>query len=487
MAGHGIGTFLFFDDWMIDDCHDIERCYGRPKVQDPVIMGGEFGQPCTIERPGDQWPTEWRMWHVGRLDPDKITEPGRNPRGYLCMAESDDGVAWRKAKLPDGHRPVNDLPSAVHVHGSTPEVRWDPWDADPGRRYKVACRNFNLEPWANLSIGCSPDGVRWTVDDDPSHCWYHRAGGNDGSRTPLYNPVTGKWQVICRPYCPDRRIAMVESEDLQHWTEPITVMHPDGLDSPGTQFYGLRVWPYGVTNGCGTADDFEGYFVGLLNVYTAALGERRGGGKWTGNGHLEWAYSYNGVHWNRTNRMPIAGHEDPDVPFGLWMDGRPIGCDADGRFRMIVMGQASSHGGYPTEDGSSAPVGAYGDYGWRHATLRKDGFAYIRSNGQGRIGLKAMIPAAGDLNINFLSPHGRVRVQACNGNFEPREGYTFADCVPMRGDELHAPVRWKDRTADELIGTDVRLEFDLYDAHLYAVRWTCDHLCYADGPVYDLT
>jgi hypothetical protein len=322
------------------------------------------------------------------------------------------------------------------------------------------------------------------MDDDPAHCWYTRAGGNDGSRTPMYNPITGKWQVICRPYCPDRRIAIVESEDLKHWSEPLAAMYPDGLDSPGTQFYGLRVWPYGVTNGSGRPEDFEGLFLGLLNMYHASLSERKGGAKWMGNGHLEWAYSYNGVFWNRTNRQPIAGREDPDTPFGLWMDGRPIGLDENERFRMIVMGQPVSHG-YPNDwDG---PTGAESEYGWRHATLRKDGFAYLRSVGQGRVGLKPMIPDADDLNINFLCPRGRVRVQACDGNFEPIEGFTFADCIPMQGDELHAPVRWKDRSVGELIGRDVRLEFELFDAHLYAVRWSCDHLCCAEGPVWDLT
>ena len=112
----------------------------------------------------------------------------------------------------------------------------------------------------------------------------------------------------------------------------------------------------------------------------------------------------------------------------------------------------------------------------------------MRSIGVGRIGMKAMHPAKGDLNINFKAPYGRVRVQACDFHFKPLKGFTFDDCVPLQGDELHAPVRWKDKTPQDLVdmGQSYRLEFELFEANLYAVRWTCEYLDYADQPVYDL-
>jgi len=65
-----------------------------------------------------------------------------------------------------------------------------------------------------------------------------------------------------------------------------------------------------------------------------------------------------------------------------------------------------------------------------------------------------------------------VRVQACDLNFKPLDGFTFDDCVCLQGDELHAPVRWKNKTPQDLIGQPVRLEFELFEAQLYAVRWT---------------
>ena len=112
-----IRCFLFFDDWMIDDIKDVERHFGSPQLDGPLITG-EFGLDSTVELPGDQWPTKWRMWYLRRLEPDKITEPGRNPRSYFCLAESDDGFEWRRAKLPEGHRPVRDLENCVFEHSA---------------------------------------------------------------------------------------------------------------------------------------------------------------------------------------------------------------------------------------------------------------------------------------------------------------------------------------------------------------------------------
>ena len=499
--------FLFLDDWMIDDCKDVERRYGKPKEEGPVIAG-EFGSESTIELPGDQWPTKWRMFYTRRLRPDEITEPGMNPRSQFCLAESDDGIEWRRAKLPDDYRPVAHYDNCVFAE-TAKQIRWDPFDEDPQRRYKAGFGSVEYEgsadrPWDNNIIGWSADGIRWDTFRNPDYAYYTRVGGNDGTRTPFYSPITKQWHMVCRPYCPDRRLAITSSPDLKKWTDVYTVMHPDGLDGPGLQFYGLRVWPYGVTNGSGTADDFEGYFIGSLNVYRASLGERgpwsdvwQGECKWLGEGWSELAYSYNGLYWNRTDRQPILGRDDPDANQGFWTDSYIIGYDGE-QVRWAVKRNTNSHAvrGFLSQAEMRSNGGGSSDgtqvlpkrmqYSWRHATMRKDGFAYLRSNGLGRVSLKGMVPSEGNLNINYLAPYGRVRVQACDINFKPLQGFTFDECVALQGDELHASVRWKNKSAHDLVGQHVRLEFELFDAHLYAVRWTCDHLWYGDGPIADL-
>ncbi len=478
-----IRCFLFFDDWMIDDIRDVERCFGSPQPEGPLITGDFGKQMRTVEMPGDQWPTKWRMWYANPPDPEDRSEPGRNPQEYFCLAESDDGFEWRSVHLPMEERPYKEYPNAAFEHGAK-EVRYDPWDI-PERRYKAG---FNVralhekKAWHNMIMGWSADGVHWDHFDNPDYAYFTRAGGSDGTRTPFYSPITKQWHMVIRPYCPDRRVAVTSSPDLKNWTDVYTMMQPDCLDPPGTQFYGLRVWPYGVTNGCGTPEDFEGYFVGCLHIFRSAMGERCGSGKWTGHLHDELAYSTNGLFWNRTHRQSLFRQFEHGEPGGGWFDYFIIGYDEDERLRLAVRKWTQTHMLRTPEDYTPGPGG------WQHHILRKDGFVFLRSIGTGRFGMKGMRPAKGDLNINFKAPYGRIRVQASDLHFNPIEGFTFDDCVPLQGDELHAPVRWKSKTSQDLVdmGQSCRLEFEMFEANIYAVRWTCEYLDYADQPVYDL-
>ena len=155
-----IRTFLFFDNWMMDDMRDVERCFGTPQPEGPLITG-EFGENMrTLEMPGDQWPTKWRMWYANPPEPEERSEPGRNPMEYFCLAESDDGFEWRRANIPKDKRPYPEYPNAAFEHGAK-EVRYDPWDI-PERRYKAG---FNvralhdIKPWHAMIMGWSADGA----------------------------------------------------------------------------------------------------------------------------------------------------------------------------------------------------------------------------------------------------------------------------------------------------------------------------------------
>ncbi|MCD6169912.1 MAG: hypothetical protein J7J76_05115 [Candidatus Latescibacteria bacterium] len=62
-------------------------------------------------------------------------------------------------------------------------------------------------------------------------------------------------------------------------------------------------------------------------------------------------------------------------------------------------------------------------------------------------------------------------------------GFSFEDCIPLTGDELYPRPRWKQREdASKLIGEHVRLEFKLFQAELYAVRWDLQPW-YGDLPI----
>ena len=68
--------------------------------------------------------------------------------------------------------------------------------------------------------------------------------------------------------------------------------------------------------------------------------------------------------------------------------------------------------------------------------------------------------------------HTSVRVQLLHGlTLNPLPGYTFEDAVSISGDHLFAPVRWKNHEdIAEWIGKPVRVEIEMREAELFAVR-----------------
>ena len=112
-------------------------------------------------------------------------------------------------------------------------------------------------------------------------------------------------------------------------------------------------------------------------------------------------------------------------------------------------------------------------------TMRKDGFAYLEPVGSwGLVQTRGLVPQDSDLRVNFRAPYGTVKVQLSGEDGKPMPGFSFDDCIPLTGDELEAPVRWRNKALEEVKGTWLRLEFEFYQAELYAYRWHC-HVHYA--------
>jgi hypothetical protein len=65
--------------------------------------------------------------------------------------------------------------------------------------------------------------------------------------------------------------------------------------------------------------------------------------------------------------------------------------------------------------------------------------------------------------------HGRVEVELVDKE-TPIPGYSFADCVPLTGDNLWTPVRFKDKDVSELRGTKFQVHFRLVHAKVFGYR-----------------
>ncbi|MFH1008841.1 MAG: hypothetical protein V1800_15305 [Candidatus Latescibacterota bacterium] len=310
---------------------------------------------------------------------------------------------------------------------------------------------------------------------DDEHPFYSVPGGTDTLLVPLFNPVTGRYQVIVRPSVLDRRIAIVESPDFQNWTQPLTIITPDPLDEPCLQFYGMPWFGY------------EDLFIGLLWDHHISQDERMGGAKWGGVVDCELAYSYNGVHWNRTTRQPFIGRTEQGTYGCGTVYPHSLIVDEQDRIRIYSTGLLVDHAL------EAAPKGYQSVGAMIVHELRKDGFAYLEPRaGWGTVTMRCVKPRSGDIAINFRAPVGQVLVQLSEpgGSFgkpvearKPIPGFSFQDCIPMTGDELYARPRWKNHAdASGVIGEHVRLEFKLFQAELYAVRWDVQPW-YGDLPI----
>ena len=62
-----------------------------------------------------------------------------------------------------------------------------------------------------------------------------------------------------------------------------------------------------------------------------------------------------------------------------------------------------------------------------------------------------------------------MRVQICDTQNRPVPGFTFADCVPFRGNELAWKPLWKERWIEETAGKLFNLEIELYNGCIFGI------------------
>jgi hypothetical protein len=138
---------------------------------------------------------------------------------------------------------------------------------------------------------------------------------------------------------------------------------------------------------------------------------------------------------------------------------------------------------------SSAPVGDevylyYSGFRWGHKyrrsverqvgllKVRRDRYVARRAGPQGGMLTTHPLTFVGkSMALNAVAEAGgEVRVQVCDASRKPIRGFEFADCEPITGDALAAPVTWKGKSLDELRDRVAVLQFSIKNASLYALE-----------------
>ena len=464
-SGSNTMTLLFWDDYYLDTWQNLKRQIGQPEL----VPEGTFRDPHFWTSSG--YPTIfrhqsgiWRMLYNG-----KSTRPDDNGqyshRRWPLLAESDDGISWR---IPDLTRRAP-LPGRVYGHQVFPMDDMGQMDcyvderADPNERIKCMITRGHTNPSPGTPLYTSPDGLTWTKQEGV-HWRQGPYGGNpDPPSTAFWNEIRGTYIISARP-TPKRkpfRVSFSETKDWKHFTDPELVMMTDALDTPLAELYACVVFPY------------EGKFVGLVWIFHCQpdiLHKYMGG-----TTDCQLAYSYNGWHMIRSIRKPFIPNTSPGELGGGVI--RPIHMlvDDDDQIRIYSSSSSYEHGFHIWDFNGRQRVagpGAGKDLGaiLLHK-LRLDGFFYVETNaGPGRLGTRALYWNGGEARINVQSAQeARVQVTDVGGNVH--EGYSFDDCENFIGDDLYWTPRWKNgRGLSEFAGKGLRLEIELYNARLYAIR-----------------
>ena len=417
----------------------------------------------------------------------------RTHRCVVCYAESLDGTHWHKPDLDlfdyNGISPTNIvmLSNGGHSDRYANSVLVDIRDPDPARRYKMATYDFTVDEDGverpGLVVAFSPDGIHWTkhphapllrtsyaghlatpYTDEPDRPWHIPLTISDAVDV-IYDPPRDRFVIYSKMWLdgPDGRMhwkhamGRTESADFIHWSKPELVLAPDELDPAWVEFHHSPAFFY---NSC--------YFA-LLQILHRA--ERRG------IMDVELAISRDGLHWSRPFRGGAGGSASRDASHAFFLprapepafdsgailsNGAPVFLEDEFRFY---------YGGYAQGAISQSESGFDFATGVGLATMPRDRFAGVRPQGEvGQVTLRPVdLTGYREIMLNAAAMDGRIEVEVLTADGYRVRGFAREDAVPVTGDGLRLPVRWREKTLAELQPGSYCLRVFLQNADLYAV------------------
>ena len=201
----------------------------------------------------------------------------------------------------------------------------------------------------------------------------------------------------------------------------------------------------------------------------------------SGKVECELAYSYDGYAWNRTTRRPIIPSLEPGEYGGGGIYVRSmVQRPEDGRILVYSRGTLPLHDGGPRDE-NDEPLPLPAKYNGRTSglllhTWRADGFVALEAiSNTARIRTRYLVPESPELTLNLQIPFGEARVQVRDAKNVPVPGFTFDDCLPMTGDNIRMPVRWRDHQDLKALmnGKRISLEISFSSGRLFAINLHC--------------
>ena len=509
----GPEIFLVTDEHeLFVDLHRVERLDGLTRILHPVqkhpdnpllsparpweVMGPQlYGSVIRDERTG-----RFRMWYLGGDN-----GPDFRYRTCGCLAESEDGVRWRRPDLEvyEYHTaPRTNIVLRAHATTGWAKGRFDgfsvledPMETAPARRYKSLSWQCNTAGGKNkydpavryasgVYLGWSGDGLHWSEHPEPVHKMADGIGDTSfnflcdtrhrryvaflkilkGRNRQRRQWRDGRWlnetdqsDSEAADANPEqlgvvyRHRGLSVSDDFFHWSPVREILSPDGDDPPDLEWYNNTGFV------CGSQ------YLGLIEAYYPAT---------TDTIDIQLISSRDGLNWERCfDRSPFIpnGQFDHDWDWGmLLVPGSPPVRVGD-QLYFYYTGEGIRHQTpYPLQ------VPARGNpcsRGIGLATLRVDGFVSVRGGaGGGRLWTNPLRLEGTKLEINANAAGGRIRAGILGEDGRLRPGFALEDCTPLSADATGCSIRWGERESlPEVCRTHpVRLVFEVADADLYA-------------------
>lgn len=437
----------------------------------------------SIFKDGDRYRMYYCTYHF-EVEPKRLQTVKRS---FLCYAESDDGVHWRKPELGlhefEGSR-KNNIVLAPHAIGhSTVDPAHSSVFKDPNpkaaeeARYKAIIRG---KQHLGLLAFQSPDGLRWTpMRERP----VITEGAFDSQNLAFWDPVRGEYRAYFRTFTAGitsneqwkpagaRAIRTATSDNFVDWKNAADLSY---VDSPEEHLYTNQIKPYHRAPHIfigfparyverGWSDSMRALPEPERRQWRARAEERFGAA--LSEGLI--MSSRDGVHFHRWNEAFLR--PGPERP-GSWLYGHAF-------IGWHIVETASALAGAPNELSIYAVEGNWHGKGnqLRRYSLRLDGFVSVSAGWKGgRLLTRPLVFDGDQLEINFATSAAgslRVEIQDLHGN--PVKGLALADCAEVFGDSVSRRVTWNsDAKLSALAGKPLRLQFELKDADLYSFQFS---------------
>ena len=422
-----------------------------------------------------------------------------------CHATSEDGYRWERREMGEvefeGSTRNNML--AAGIHGATgvfldehapPQERfkamggnmawYDPETSEPldpeeaRRRFDAqeyegeAYRGPKAVVWGMMLAWISADGLSWEQIEEPladrpvnggisarydadndEYIGYQQIMGH----TAEHMPAIGTARI--EEETQRRTIGFSRTKDFRRWPAPKLVLAPDAQDGLDVSFYGANYFPYP-----GRTD----LHVMIVPVYHQL----------TDHVDTQIAFSRDGLSWMRPERKPIHTVGPPgsgeDCQVHTWRNGMVE--LQDGKWAVPHTGMSTLHNmlGERVDESSinRRPIQIH------YALWEPHRFCGIEAESEGRFTIPTIYRRADQLRLNYrCAPGGWMSVELLRKmprlfqpDLDPIEGYTFADCDRLTGDEADRIVSWSGNSDISGLGETVVIRVRLFQAKLFAYK-----------------